>query len=120
MFVPQILVMSHAGDSTMVSAASPAESEEILSLSATGLGPVCPRVDPGEPFPQAPAARVNSTLQVTVNGKIAEVISAVGSPGAVDRYQVKFRVPRGTARGMATIQVTAAWIASNPVMIAVR
>jgi uncharacterized protein (TIGR03437 family) len=120
MSVPQILDVRHAGDSTAVSAANPAKGEEILSLSGTGLGPTCPRVDPGEPFPQSPAARVNSPLQVTVNEKIVAVISAVGSPGAVDRYQVKFRVPPGTEKGMATIQVTAAWIASTPVSIAVQ
>jgi hypothetical protein len=119
MSVPQILDVSHAGDSTAVSAANPAKGEEILSLSGTGLGP-CAKVDPGEPFPQNPAARVNSPLEVTVNGKTAEVISAVGSPGAVDRYQVKFRVPSGTENGTATIQVTAAWIASTPVSIAVQ
>jgi hypothetical protein len=101
----------HANDSTPVSISKPATEGEVLSLYATGLGPTRPST--------GPAGVVNSPVEVKVNGKIAEVISAVGSPGTVDRYEVKFRVPSGTERGTATIQVTAAWIASPPVTFAV-
>jgi uncharacterized protein (TIGR03437 family) len=52
---------------------------------------------------------VNSPVEVTVNGQDAEVLDAVGYPGAVDEYQ-NFRVPPDTAKGSATIQVSAAWI----------
>ena len=55
-----------------------------------------------------------------INGKPAEVLGAVGFPGAVDGYQVNFRLPPDTAKGVATIQVTAAWIAGSPVSIAVQ
>ena len=41
----------------------------------------------------SPVAEVNSPVQVIVNGKVAQVIGAVGYPGAVDGYQVNFRVP---------------------------
>jgi uncharacterized protein (TIGR03437 family) len=57
---------------------------------------------------------------VLVNGKSAEVLSAVGLPGAVDGYQVNFRVPPDTTKGPATIQVNAAWIAGGPVTITVQ
>jgi uncharacterized protein (TIGR03437 family) len=57
---------------------------------------------------------------VTVNGKPAEVLSAVGYPGAVDGYQVNFRVPSDTPKGSASIQVSAAWIPGTPVSIAVQ
>ena len=53
----------------------------------------------GQPFPSSPLASVNSPVEVTVNGKPAEVLSAVGYPGAVDGYQVNFRVPPDTAKG---------------------
>lgn len=104
----------HSNDSTPVSTSKPATASEVLSLFATGLGPTRPSPDPGKPFPPSPAMPVNSPLQVTVNGRTAEVISAVGAPGTVDRYQVNFRLPPGTETGTATIQVTAAWIASPP------
>ena len=69
-----------------------------------------PGVDPGQPFPSNPLAIVNSPVEVTVNGKAAGVLAAVGFPGAVDGYQVNFRVPPDTANGPASIQVSAAWI----------
>ena len=63
---------------------------------------------------------MNSPVSVTVNGKSAEVLGAVGFPGAVDGYQVNFQVPSDTAHGTATIQITAAWIAGPPVQMVVQ
>jgi uncharacterized protein (TIGR03437 family) len=126
MFVPQIVVTAagpavvHASDFSAITAAKPAKAGEILSLFATGLGPTQPGVDPGQPFPSSPPLAVNSPVQVTVNGNAAEVLCAVGYPGAMDGYQVNFRVPSGTSQGTASIQVTAAWISSAPVGIAVQ
>jgi len=112
--------ITHSSDFSLVTAAKPAAQGETLSLFATGLGPVIPGVDPGQPFPSSPLAVVNSPVEVTVNGKTAEVLGAVGYPGAVDAYQVNFRLPPDTVRGPATIQVTAAWISGAPVSIAVQ
>ena len=112
--------VTHSKDSMPVSPSKPATAGEVLTLFATGLGPTRPSPDPGRPFPLSPVMPVNSPLRVTVNGKTAEVISAVGSPGTVDRYQVNFRLPSATKSGTATIQVTAAWIASPPATFAVK
>jgi len=112
--------ITHSSDFSVVSTSKPAAAGEILSLFASGLGPVKPGVDPGQPFPSSPPANVNSPIEVSVNGKPAEVLSAVGYPGAVDGYQVNFRVPPDTAKGLATIQVSAAWIAGSPVSIPVQ
>ena len=109
--------ISHSSDFSLVTASKPAAAGEILSLFAKGLGPVNPGVDPGAPFPSSPLATVNSPVEVTVNGKAAEVLSAVGYPGAVDGYQVNFRVPPDIAKGPASIQVSAAWISGAPVSI---
>ena len=98
----------------------PAAAGELLSLFATGLGPVNPGVDPGQPFPSSPLAAVNSPVVVTVNGRAVEVLGAVGYPGAVDGYQVNFRLPSDAGKGVATIQVSAAWIAGTPVNIALQ
>ncbi|MBI2816913.1 MAG: hypothetical protein HYX72_08230 [Acidobacteria bacterium] len=92
----------------------------MLTLFATGLGPTRPGVDPGKPFPASPLVTVNSPVEVLVNGRPAEVLASVGYPGAVDSYQVNFRVPSETARGVATIQVAAAWIAGPELRIAVQ
>ena len=120
MMLPAGRAIIHSSDFSLVTSTKPATQGEILSLFATGVGPVTPRVDPGQPFPSSPLAVVNSPVQVAVNGKAAEVISAVGYPGAVDAYQVNFRVPPDTAKGPATIQVTAAWISGAPVSIPVQ
>jgi len=126
MTAPQIAItpngpaIVHSGDFTVVSATRPAIAGEVLSLFATGLGPVVPAVDPGQPFPANPLPIVNSPVQVLVNGNSAEVLGAVGYPGSVDGYQVNFRVPPDTPKGTASIQVTAAWIAAPPVSIAVQ
>jgi hypothetical protein len=125
MTVPQIVItangpaITHSGDFSLVTASKPAVAGEILSLFATGLGPVRGVVT-GQPFPSNPPAAVNSPVQVMVNGNASEIIGAVGYPGAVDGYQVNFRVPSGTAKGTVSIQVTAAWISSSPVGITVQ
>ena len=126
MFVPQIVTtatgpaVAHSSDFALVSATKPATAGEILSLFATGLGPARPGANPGTPFPSSPLVAVNSPVEVTVNGKPAEVLAAVGFPGAVNGYQVNFRVPPDTVKGVATIQVSAAWVAGAPVSITVQ
>ena len=112
--------ITHSSDFSLVTASKPATAGEILSLFARGLGPVNPGVDPGQPFPSNPLAIVNSPVEVAVNGEAAEVLSAVGLPGAVGGYQVNFRVPSDTPKGSAGIQLIAAWISGTAVGIAVQ
>ena len=125
MTVPQIVTtangpaITHSSDFSIVNASKPAAASEILSLFASGLGPLR-GVMTGQPFPSNPVAYVNSPVEVIVNGNPAEVIGAVGYPGSVDGYQVNFRVPPDTPKGTASIQVTAAWISRLPVNIAVQ
>ena len=112
--------IAHSSDFSPVTSSKPAAAGEILSLFVTGLGPTVPAVDPGQPFPSSPMANVNSPIDVMVNGKAADVLGAVGYPGTVDGYQVNFRVPSGTPKGPASIQVSAAWITGTAVQIAVQ
>ena len=112
--------VTHSNDFSLVSAPKPAAAGEVLSLFATGLGPTRPGLIPGQPFPSSPLVVVNSQVEVTVNKQDAEVLDAVGYPGAVDEYQVNFRVPPNTAKGSAAIQVSAAWITGAPVSILVQ
>ncbi|MEK7407544.1 MAG: hypothetical protein AAB225_20895, partial [Acidobacteriota bacterium] len=110
----------HAGDFTLVTAAKPARSGEILSLVASHLGPTGPGVDPGQPFPASPRQIVNSPMAVTVNGAAADVLYAGGYPGTTNAYQVNFRLPSGIRPGLANLQLTVAWIAGPEVKIAVQ
>jgi uncharacterized protein (TIGR03437 family) len=125
MSAPQVVTtangpaVTHSSDFSLVTASKPAAAGETLSLFATGLGPTIAGVDPGQPLPSSPSA-VNSPVEVMVNGKAADILGAAGYPGAVDGYQVNFRVPPDTTKGAATIQVSVAWIAGTPVRIMVQ
>src|SRR5215831_5921441 len=112
--------VAHYSDFVSARGSARAMPGEVVSLVVTGLGPVRPGVDPGQPFPSDPLAEVNSPVEITVNGKSAEVLRAVGKPGSVDTYQVDFRLPLDTALGAASLQVAAAWIKSAPVSIVVH
>jgi uncharacterized protein (TIGR03437 family) len=123
---PEILMLQsgpavvHASDGSLVTAAKPSQAGEILSLYASGLGPTFPGIDPGQPFTADPRQTVSSPLDVTMGGASATVLYAGGYPGAVNGYQVNFRVPGGIQPGTASIQLSAAWIAGSQVKIAVQ
>ncbi len=107
--------MCFHADFSPVTAANPAKARDLLIAEVSGLGPTVPAVDPCQPFPTGSLVQVNSPVGVTVNGIAAEVINTIGWPGLVDTYRLDFRVPAGSASGMASIQITAAWITGPPV-----
>jgi len=117
--VPQITEAFH-GDFAPVSGAKPAKAGEVLIVKATGLGPTARGVDPGQPFPTDVLLQVNSPVAVTVNGQAVEVVNSVGWPGMVDTYRVDFRLPDDTTAGMASIQLSAAWVVASPMNIPVQ
>jgi hypothetical protein len=123
---PQILATTagpavlHAADGTQVTAAKPAKAGEILTLFASGLGPTKPGVDPGQPFTADPLQVVNSPVQLLVNGNPGDVLYAGGYPGAVDGYQVNFRLPSGVTAGQASIRLGSAWMLGPEVKIPVQ
>jgi hypothetical protein len=107
-------------DFSPVTTLKPAKAGEVLIARATGLGPTRPGIDPGQPFPLDATQEVNSPIDVTVDGKSADVINKIGWPGLVDTYRVDFRVPDGIAAGMAAIQLVAAWVPGAAVNIAIQ
>jgi len=120
---PQIVVTSSGPavfheDQSPVTAAKPARAGETLITMVNGLGPTRPRVDPGQQFPLS--AVVNSPVGVTVNGRPAGVVNAIGWPGLVDTYRVDFRVPDDIAAGTTGIQLTVAWIPGPVVSIPIQ
>jgi uncharacterized protein (TIGR03437 family) len=125
MSAPQIVTTASGpavfhSDFSPVTAAKPAKAGEVLIVEATGLGPTVPGVDPGQPFPTDSLFQVNSPVDVTVNGRPAEVINNIGWGGLVDTYRIDFRAPDGTTAGMASIRITAAWIAGPDARIAIQ
>jgi len=116
---PTVASVFHS-DFTPVSASSPARAGETLIVSATGLGPTRPGVDPEQPFPASALQEVNSPVEVTVNGQTAVVVNKLGWPGTTGSYRVDFRMPDGTASGMAAVQLSAAFISGPPTQIPVQ
>ena len=107
-------------DFSRVTEAAPARLGETLILRTIGLGPTRPSVNPGQPFPVNSFYVVNSPLEVTVNGRLSDVFIKIGEWGTTDLYRVDFQIPEGTAPGVATIQLSAAWIAGPEVKIPIR
>ncbi|MGI8745570.1 MAG: hypothetical protein ACR2NN_23955 [Bryobacteraceae bacterium] len=120
MSAPKIAAVTHGSDFTPVTASKPAAAGEALSLFATGLGPTRPGIGAGQPFSVGPLAAVDSLVEVRVNGRPAIVLAAAGLPGAVDGYQVNFRVPVGAVKGMAPIELSAGGVAGTPVNITIQ
>jgi hypothetical protein len=110
----------HASDSSLVTAAKPAKSGEVLTLYATGLGPTRPALEPGKVFTANPLQVANSPIEVTVGGQAAEVLYAGGYPGTTDGFQVNFRLPSGLVPGVASLQLTAAFIQGREVSILIQ
>jgi uncharacterized protein (TIGR03437 family) len=107
-------------DFSPVTGGRPMRAGEIVIVRATGLGPTRPGVNPGQPFPTDTLQEVNSPVEVLVGGRAAEVVNKVGWPGLTDTYRVDFRVPDGTSAGLATIRLSAAWVAGPEVQIAIQ
>jgi hypothetical protein len=112
--------VTHASDFTLVTSAKPAVAGEVLVIFAKGLGATLPSVASGQPFPASPLAAVNSLVEVRVNGRSTVVFGAVGLPGAMDGYQVNFRLPADVAKGTAQVELSAGGTAGAPVSIAVQ
>ena len=107
-------------DFSPVTSTRPARPGETLIVRANGLGPTRPGLPAGTPFPESPLQEVNSPVEVKVNGNVAEVLNKIGWPGTTDTYRVDIRVPDGTAPGMATVQLTAAFIPGREVSLPVQ
>ena len=112
-------------DGSMVSTSNPARAGEVLNLYATGLGPTTPAVDFGQPFSQDKAHTVNAPVEVAVDGKPAAVLYTGGYPGAIDAYQVNFRLPdeinpASPASRTAALRITAAWIPGSEIRIEIK
>ena len=95
----------HTEDQALVTGEDPAAPGEVLTMLVKNLGPTNPGVDPGQPFPRDPLNVVNSPVAVWVNGEPATVLYAGGEPGAVDVFELEFRLPGTTQPGRAHVQI---------------
>ncbi len=117
---PGIFGVAHGSDFSPVNAAKPALAGELLSVFATGLGPVSPRVPDGEAAPLDTPPTATETVSVTLNGVSLEILFAGLAPGHAGVYQVNVKLPGTIASGDGAVVVEVAGQKSPAFRVPVR
>ena len=91
-----------AADYSIVGAANPAASGDLLLLYATGLGQTTPALQTGSIAGDTPVVNT-SPVSVLFGAQAAEPLYSIAAPGFAGLYQVAVRVPAGLA---GTIPIT--------------
>jgi uncharacterized protein (TIGR03437 family) len=100
----------HIYDESVVTRSNPAAAGEIVSALVRNLGPTKPALEYGQAFSRAPSNRVNSPVEVRVNGVATDVTYAAGHPGSVNVYDLEFLIPKSTPSGLAAVQVFVGYV----------
>jgi len=104
----------HATDGRPVTTGHPASAGEELTLYARNLAPQAPSAAGGAGQP------ATGTLEVMIDGVVAEVTSAAVDPHTPDVYRINFVVPDRVISPLATLYVSSAWMSSAPVQFPAR
>jgi len=108
-------------DGGLVTASRPAQTGDILSVFATGLGPTKPPQPPsGQAAGVGTLYQTSSPVTVNVAGRSAEVLFSGLAPTFVGLYQVNVRVPAGLGSGLQPLTVSVGASTSAKVMLATR
>jgi len=98
----------------------PAKAGDILSVYATGLGPVNPASQDGQSSANGPSQTVVTTPTVLIGSIQAQVLGAVNIPEYIGLELINVVVPRGVSTGNVPIQIQSGAItSSNQVFIAI-
>jgi len=94
------------GDGSILGTDKPAPPGSVISVYATGLGPVSPAVSQGTPAPSSPLSVTSLPVTATIAGRSATVTFAGLAPGTVGAYQVNILVPPSTPSGTARLTLS--------------
>lgn len=130
-FDPGIFTLNESGrgpgifikeDSSLVTAANPADRGATVTFYAAGLGAVNPPIAAGQPGAVTePLNRTVNNPRVFFDSYQAEVIYSGLTPGVAGRYQVTVRVPALVSPATnVSVSLTIGGFASNRVTIPVR
>jgi len=110
----------HGASYALITAANPAKKGEVVSIFATGLGPVVPVVHTNAPAAGNALSRTAFTPTVSFGGVPARVDFSGLAPLLIGLYQINAAVPTEAESGSLDLVVTANGVASNPAKIAVQ
>ncbi len=105
-------------DGTPVTAASPAQSGEVLTVYATGFGPTNPPRLDGFPVPASPDYLIVDSVTARIGDTPATVQKAFALPGKNGIDAVQFTFASGTASGQLVVTVNG--VDSNPLTLPVQ
>jgi len=109
----------HSADFQPVSAARPAQINEVIILYATGLGPVQTPPATGELVPISPLSRTTAQPLVAVGGRAASVLFSGLAPQFAGLYQLNIQLPPDAPPGDQDLVITLGGRAAKPVKLAV-
>jgi uncharacterized protein (TIGR03437 family) len=99
-------VMTHS-ETNHVTASAPAARGEVVSIYATGLGPIFRNAPPdGSPAP-ADAPISGPVPAVIIDGRRASVMRSILAPGLTGVNQVDVQIPAGVSSGRVDVYLRA-------------
>jgi uncharacterized protein (TIGR03437 family) len=115
------LALVQHGDGTLVTPDSPALQGELLTLYATGLGPLNPARLDGLAIPDTPPYNAVDPVTVLVGGVTLPAEAAFGSPERVAVDEVQFRLTANTPSGAsAPLQIQVGQHTSNSAPLPIK
>ena len=95
------------GDGTITGSDKPAAPGSVISIYATGLGPLDPAIPQGAPAPASPLSTVTLPVTASIGGRTATVGWAGAAPAQVGMYQVNLVIPESTPSGAVRVLLSA-------------
>ena len=109
----------HSSTGGLVNVLSPAQSGEMITIYAYGLGAVTPAVPTGQASPGTPASATNAVASVTIGGLAAGVQSSNLAPGLIGTYVITVTVPAAPS-GLADTILSSGGQSSSPLKLAIQ
>jgi len=101
----QTMAVAFHADGTAITANSPAQQGETITIYGTGFGASTPARPEGLPIPSSPQFVLTDAASVAVDGATFAPQSAFAVPGAVGVDAIQFVLGQGASAGQLTVTV---------------
>jgi uncharacterized protein (TIGR03437 family) len=118
----QAIAVALHEDGSLVTADSPAQSGELLTMFGTGFGPTNPPTPEGFALPALPVFQITDSATITIgDSTVIQPDSVFAAPGRIGVDEVQFRLGSGAPTGMnAPMHITFNGQDSNTVLLPVE